>query len=73
MYLRQSEKTIYKVKDNESVFHNKKALTILSIGTVTILESMAVLPALAEIKNTFPHLSSSDIQFVMTVPALFVM
>ncbi len=52
MYLRQSERTIYKMKDNESVFHNKKALAILSIGTITILGSMAVSPALAGIKNT---------------------
>lgn len=50
----------------------KKALAILSIGTITILGSMAVSPALAEIKTAFPELDDSTIQLVLTVPTLFV-
>lgn len=57
---------------NQSIFKDKKALAILSIGTITVLGSMAVSPALAGIKTAFPELDDSIIQLVLTIPPLFV-
>lgn len=57
---------------NESIFQNKKALAILSIGTITILASMAVSPALASIKTNFYWLSDNIIQLVLVIPTFFI-
>lgn len=57
---------------NESIFQNKKALAILSIGTITILASMAVSPALASIKTNFYWLNDNIIQLVLVIPTFFI-
>lgn len=56
----------------ETIFTNKKALAVLSIGTITILAGMAVSPALAGIKSAYPQLDDAVIQLVLTLPSLFV-
>lgn len=58
--------------DDVSPFKNKKAVAILSIGTITILASMAVAPVLAGIKTAFPHYSDTYIQMVLVIPTLCI-
>lgn len=55
-----------------SPLKNKKAAAILSIGTITILASMAVAPVLAGIKTAFPHFSDTYIQMVLVIPTVCI-
>lgn len=60
------------MNENLSPLRNKKAVAILSIGTITILASMAVSPALGAIKTVYSNISDTLIQMVLVIPTFFI-